>query len=133
MLCSTVVSSFPPNSLPFPPSPLPPSPPDLPFLSIYRARICTRASTLQLTYLSYHYPVPSPAAPPPADFGYLTLAAGFVHGILHCVRFSVANQAWIITDMDTGRSGVVACILLLPIVLPMKFDWFKKRVRESKT
>eukprot|EP00752_Nemacystus_decipiens_P012303 g10908.t1 len=61
-------------------------------------------------------------------FGYLTLAAGFEHGILHCIRFTVANQAWIIYETDTGRSGMVACLLLLPIVLPMKFDFFKKKM-----
>lgn len=69
--------------------------------------------------------------PPAADFGYLTLAAGFEHGILHCIRFTVANQAWIIYETDTGRSGMVACLLLLPIVLPMKFDFFKKKVRTT--
>ena len=67
------------------------------------------------------------ASTPAVDFGYLTLAAGFEHGILHCIRFSVANQAWIIYETDTGRSGMVACLLLLPIVLPMKFDFFKKK------
>lgn len=72
---------------------------------------------------------PCPLLPCRADFGYLTLAAGFEHGILHCIRFSVANQAWIIYETDTGRSGMVGCLLLLPIVLPMRFDFFKKKVR----
>ena len=59
----------------------------------------------------------------------MTLVAGFEHGILHCIRFIVAGDAWIIYGMDVGRSGTVACLLLLPIVLPMKYDFFKKRVR----
>ena len=63
------------------------------------------------------------------DFGSMTLVVGFEHGILHYIRLLVAGDAWIIYGMDVGRSGMVACLLLLPIVLPMKFDFFKKRVR----
>lgn len=73
-------------------------------------------------------PLPLFTSPSPTDFGYMTLVAGFEHGIIHCIRFTVANEAWIIYETDTGRSGMAACLLLLPIVLPMKFDFFKKRV-----
>ena len=62
------------------------------------------------------------------DFGYLTLVAGWEHAILHCARFIVAGNAFLIYEKDTSRSGLVACVVLLPIVLPMKYDFFKKKV-----
>ena len=63
-----------------------------------------------------------------ADFGYLTLMAALEHGILHCTRFIYAKQAYLIYETDTGRSGVIGCLLLLPIVLPMKFDFLRTKV-----
>lgn len=62
------------------------------------------------------------------DFGYLSLMAAFEHGILHCVRFTYANEAYIIYETDTGRSGLIGCLLLLPIVLPMKFEFLRTKV-----
>lgn len=62
------------------------------------------------------------------DFGYLSLVAALEHAILHCARFIYAKQAYLIYETDTGRSGVVGCILLLPIVLPMKFEFFRTKV-----
>ena len=63
-----------------------------------------------------------------ADFGQLTLVAAFVHTILHCARFTYGGQAYIIYETDTGRSGVIGCILLLPIVLPMKLECLRTKV-----
>lgn len=57
--------------------------------------------------------------------------AALEHGILHCARFIYAKQAYLLYQTDTGRSGVVGCLLLLPIVLPMKFELFKTKVRKS--
>lgn len=64
-----------------------------------------------------------------ADFGYLTLLASLVHGILHAARYMYANMAYIMYETDAGRSGLVASFLLLPIVLPMKFEFFRNKVR----
>ena len=64
------------------------------------------------------------------DFGYLTLISGYEHGLLHCARHIVAGNSELIYDTDNGRSGMVACLLLLPIVLPMKFEFFRTRVRK---
>eukprot|EP00904_Undaria_pinnatifida_P005570 jgi/Undpi1/2142/HiC_scaffold_12.g05528.m1 len=61
-------------------------------------------------------------------FGYLTLVATLEHAILHCVRFISAKQAYLIYGTDTGRSGMVGCILLLPIVLPMKFEFIRTKI-----
>ena len=57
--------------------------------------------------------------------------AALEHGILHCARFIYAKRAYLLYQTDTGRSGVVGCLLLLPIVLPMKFELFKTKVRKS--
>eukprot|EP00752_Nemacystus_decipiens_P012591 g11151.t1 len=65
-------------------------------------------------------------------FGYMTLIFSYVHGILHCARYIVACEAWIIYGTAVGRSGLVACVLFLPIVLPMKFDFFKKQKKPAK-
>lgn len=62
------------------------------------------------------------------DFGYLTLISGYEHGLLHCARHIVAGSSELIYDTDNGRSGMVACLLLLPIVLPMKFEFFRTKV-----
>lgn len=62
------------------------------------------------------------------DFGYLTLISGYEHGLLHCARHIVAGNSELIYDTDNGRSGMVACLLLLPIVLPMKFEFFRTKV-----
>eukprot|EP00904_Undaria_pinnatifida_P005548 jgi/Undpi1/2122/HiC_scaffold_12.g05508.m1 len=61
-------------------------------------------------------------------FGYLTLVSGFEHGLLHCSRFIIARQSYLIYETDTGRSGMVACLLMLPIVLPMKFEFFRTKI-----
>lgn len=50
------------------------------------------------------------------------------HGLLHCARHIVASNSHLIYETDNGRSGVVGCILLLPIVLPMKFEFFRTKV-----
>eukprot|EP00904_Undaria_pinnatifida_P005569 jgi/Undpi1/2141/HiC_scaffold_12.g05527.m1 len=61
-------------------------------------------------------------------FGYLSLMAAFEHGILHCIRFAHAKQEYLVWKTDTGRSGVVGCVLLLPIVLPMRFEVFRTKM-----
>lgn len=65
------------------------------------------------------------------DFGYLSMVAALEHGLLHCLRFAHAKQQYLIYETDTGRSGVIGCLLLLPIVLPMRFEFFRTKVRES--
>lgn len=65
------------------------------------------------------------------DFGSLTLVAGLVHSILHAARYIYANMAYIMVETDAGRSGLIACFLLLFIVPPMKFEFFKARVRNA--
>lgn len=40
----------------------------------------------------------------------------------------MADNAELIYDTDNGRSGMVACMLLLPIVVPMKFEYFRTKV-----
>lgn len=55
--------------------------------------------------------------------------ASLVHSILHAARYIYANMAYIMYETDAGRSGVIACALLLPIVLPMKFEYFRTKVR----
>lgn len=62
------------------------------------------------------------------DFGYLMLIAGVGHGVLHIVRFSIGGDADLLYKTDAGRSGVICMLLLFPVVLPMKFKWFKDRV-----
>lgn len=66
-----------------------------------------------------------------ADFGYLTLIAGLVHSILHAARYIYANMAYIMYETDAGRSGLIACLLLLFVVPPMKFEFFKTKVRKA--
>ena len=60
------------------------------------------------------------------------MMAALEHGLLHCIRFAHAKQTNLIYDTDTGRSGVIGCFLLLPIVLPMKFEILKTKVRETE-
>lgn len=66
-----------------------------------------------------------------SDFGYLTLIAGLVHSILHAARYIYANTAYIMYETDAGRSGLVACLFLLFVVPPMKFEFFKAKVRKT--
>ena len=65
------------------------------------------------------------------DFGYLTFVAGLVHSILHAARYIYANTADIMYKTDACRSGLIACFLLLPIVLPMKFELLRTNVRNA--
>lgn len=67
-----------------------------------------------------------------ADFGFLSMVAALEHGLLHCIRFAHAKQSYLIYETDTGRSGVIGCLLLLPIVLPMKFEVLRTKVREME-
>ena len=62
------------------------------------------------------------------DFGFLSLISALEHAILHCARFMYAKQAYLIYETATGRSGAVGCILLLPIVLPMKLEFLRTKV-----
>lgn len=62
------------------------------------------------------------------DFGLLSLVAALEHGALHCARFIYAKQANLIYETATGRSGVIGCLLLLPIVLPMKTEYLRTKV-----
>lgn len=62
------------------------------------------------------------------DFGYLSLVAALEHGALHCARFIYAKQANLIYQTATGRSGVIGCLFLLPIVLPMKTEYLRTKV-----
>ena len=66
-----------------------------------------------------------------SDFGYLSLIAALEHATLHCARFIYAKNSHLIYETDTGRSGLVGCILLLPIVLPMKFEAIRAKVRNA--
>ena len=63
------------------------------------------------------------------DFGYLSLIAAAEHAILHCARFIYAKNSHLIYETDTGRSGLAGCVLMLPIVLPMKFEYIRTKVR----
>lgn len=65
------------------------------------------------------------------DFGYLTLVAGLVHGVLHAARYIYADTSGMMYNTDAGRSGLIACFLLLPIVLPMRFEVFRTKVRDK--
>ena len=65
---------------------------------------------------------------PRADFGYISLGAAAEHAILHCARFIYAGNSHLIYETDTGRSGLVGCLLMLPIVLPMKYEFIKNKV-----
>lgn len=65
------------------------------------------------------------------DFGFLTFLAALVHSILHAARYIYANQTYIMYETDAGRSGLIACALLFPIVLPMRFEFMRTRVRKS--
>lgn len=71
----------------------------------------------------------SPFLATAADFGYITLVASLVHSALHAARYVYANMAYIMYETDAGRSGVIACALMLPIVLPMRFEVFRTKVR----
>lgn len=64
------------------------------------------------------------------DFGYLTLVSGWEHGILHIARFAVGNEAHLLYVTNVGRSGVFAMLMLVPIVLPMKYNYFRGKVSE---
>lgn len=67
------------------------------------------------------------------DFGYLMLIAGVEHGVLHIILFSIGGDADLLYKTDVGRSGVICMLLLFPIVLPMRFKWFKDRVSDVHT
>lgn len=62
------------------------------------------------------------------DFGYLSLVAALEHAILHCARFTVAGDSYLIYGTDTGRSGLVGVLLMFPIVLPMKYEFIRTKV-----
>ena len=62
------------------------------------------------------------------DFGFVMLVAGVAHGCLHIIRFSIGGDADLLYKTNAGRSGVICMLLLFPIALPMKFQWFKERV-----
>ncbi|CAM9864420.1 unnamed protein product, partial [Sphacelaria rigidula] len=61
-------------------------------------------------------------------FGYMMLIAGVGHGILHIIRFSIGGDADLLYKTDAGRSGVICMLFLFPVVLPMRFKWFKDKV-----
>eukprot|EP00752_Nemacystus_decipiens_P012016 g10651.t2 len=61
-------------------------------------------------------------------FGFLTLLAGVAHGCLHLARVVYASDTFLIYETDAFRSGIVAMLLLLPIVLPMRFSFFHKKL-----
>ncbi|CAM9989303.1 unnamed protein product, partial [Sphacelaria rigidula] len=61
-------------------------------------------------------------------FGYMMLVAGVEHGVLHIIRYSIGGNADLLHKTNSGRSGVICMLLLFPIVLPMKFQWFKDKV-----
>lgn len=68
---------------------------------------------------------------PLQDFGYIMFVAGVEHGVLHIIRFCLGGDADILYTTNVGRSGVICMLLLFPIVLPMKFKWFKDRVSDA--
>lgn len=43
-------------------------------------------------------------------------------------QVAYASEAFLMYETDAFRSGIVAMLLLLPIVLPMRFSFFHKRV-----
>lgn len=49
---------------------------------------------------------------------------------LPAVQVTYANEAFLMYETDAFRSGIIAMLLLLPIVLPMKLRFFRNRVRE---
>eukprot|EP00903_Cladosiphon_okamuranus_P007702 g7464.t1 len=61
-------------------------------------------------------------------FGFLTLIAGVAHGCLHLARVTYASEAFLMYETDAFRSGIVAMLLLLPIVLPMRFRFFHTKL-----
>ena len=52
-----------------------------------------------------------------------------MHSVLHVVRYVYADAAYILYETDACRSGLIACLLMLPIVLPMKFEFLRTKVR----
>lgn len=76
---------------------------------------------------------PNACSPSSTDFGYLTLAAGMEHGALHVIRYAIRGETDLLYTTNTGRSGVICTLLLFPVVLPMKYQWFKDRVRKDET
>ncbi|CAM9369134.1 unnamed protein product [Hapterophycus canaliculatus] len=61
-------------------------------------------------------------------FGFLTLLCGVAHGILHLARVAYANEAYLMHDTNAFRSGILAMLLLFPIVLPMRFNFIRRRI-----
>ncbi|CAN0019892.1 unnamed protein product, partial [Ectocarpus sp. 13 AM-2016] len=62
------------------------------------------------------------------DFGFLTLVAGWAHGVLHLARVSYAGEKFLMYETHAFRSGIFAILVLLPIVLPMRFSFFRKKM-----
>ncbi|CBN78808.1 putative respiratory burst oxidase homolog protein [Ectocarpus siliculosus] len=61
-------------------------------------------------------------------FGFLTLVAGWAHGVLHLARVSYADEKFLMYETHAFRSGIFAILLLLPIVLPMRFSFFRNKM-----
>ncbi|CAM9200421.1 unnamed protein product [Discosporangium mesarthrocarpum] len=60
-------------------------------------------------------------------FGIVFLYSGVVHSLAHTTRYIVASEPEILYDTQTGRSGVLTFLLLLPVALPMNYHFLKKR------
>ncbi|CAM9425384.1 unnamed protein product, partial [Choristocarpus tenellus] len=61
-------------------------------------------------------------------FGSLMLAMGVEHSIAHTARYIVASETEIMYDTTTGRAGVLAFLLLFPVVLPMKYAVLRNKL-----
>lgn len=88
---------------------------------VYRTFIRLTRSSRRLSLFSDNY----------TDFGYLTLVSGWEHGILHIARFAVGKEAHLLYVTSVGRSGVIAMLMLVPIVLPMKYNYFRGKVSQK--
>ena len=57
--------------------------------------------------------------------------AGVIHSILHAARYIYANEAYIMYETVAGRSVLIAFLFMFFIVLPMKFEYFRTKVRKT--
>lgn len=63
-----------------------------------------------------------------SDFGFFALMTAIAHGLFQVAKYVYAHQASLLYTNDTGRSGVIATLLLLPIVFPMQSAWLREKV-----
>lgn len=64
-----------------------------------------------------------------ADFGVVTLLCSLIHTAAHIARAFYENHLEGLYSESINLSGLVATLLLLPVVVPMMVGYMKNRVR----